>query len=816
MLSTALSENKETIVLGDINCDYLLQNKHHEVKCTLRMHGLKQIMQNATRVTKETSTLIDIIATTHEHNVTKQITEASSISDHDLTGVIVKKNCQKFKPRKVFTRNYAKYNEAKFKEELKNTPWELVYAERDINTAWSKFKQFLKSAVDKHVPIVERTIRGRECSWLSHEIKAKMKERDYHLKKARRTGKEVDWSMYRRLRNAVTRQIRKSKATHTRTLFRESINKPKDFWKQLKKCYPVKDSRAQQVKTFKVNDKQIDDKITIANEFCQFFTAIGKNLQSKILSLSDIVWKAQDHSELQQKMNPNNKYFEFTPTSSREVLAIMKKIKRKVSEGYDEIPASLVIDGAEELSVPLSFLINRCLAHSVFPTAEKCAKITPVHKSDDKTVMDNYRPISILPVLSKVFERIVHNQLYTYLEENNLLSHCQFGFRRKSSTEHAVTYFSDFIRSSMDKGKLTGAVFVDLRKAFDTIDHATLIAKLQIYGVRGKELTWFQSYLFNRQQFVSFQSTRSERQSIRCGVPQGSILGPLLFTIVINDITEQVKKCRILLYADDTVIFTSDKDSKKIEEMLNTEFNNVTRWFTNNNLVLNLKKAKTEFVLFGTHQKLANSEKVSISLNGKMINESELYEYLGVTMDKNLTMKVHLEKNYKKVMSRTKLLARIRNNISPWVAETIYKVMILPQMLYCSNIMLGLSNTHISQFERIRSRALAIINGRSQRVKLPTVNHAINKRCLVEVFKCQNGLAPPLFKNYFKKILHQKETRGNNTNLLLPKVRTEAGRKSFLFQGSKLYNKLPTALKQEQSVMNFKRQCDQLDCEFET
>ena len=415
----------------------------------------------------------------------------------------------------------------------------------------------------------------------------------------------------------------------------------------------------------------------------------------------------------------------------------------------------------------------------------------------DKTVMDNYRPISILPVLSKVFERIVHNQLYTYLEENNLLSHCQFGFRRKSSTEHAVTYFSDFIKNSMDKGKLTGAVFVDLRKAFDTIDHATLIAKLQIYGVRGKELTWFQSYLFNRQQFVSFQSTRSERQSIRCGVPQGSILGPLLFTIVINDITEQVKKCRILLYADDTVIFTSDKDSKKIEEMLNTEFNNVTRWFTNNNLVLNLKKAKTEFVLFGTHQQLANSEKVSISLNGKMINESELYEYLGVTMDKNLTMKVHLEKSYKRVMSRTKLLARIRNNISPWVAETIYKVMILPQMLYCSNIMLGLSNTHISQFERIRSRALAIINGRSQRVKLPTVNHAINKRCLVEVFKCQNGLAPPLFKNYFKKILHQKETRGNNTNLLLPKVRTEAGRKSFLFQGSKLYNKLPTALKQE-------------------
>ena len=177
---------------------------------------------------------------------------------------------------------------------------------------------------------------------------------------------------------------------------------------------------------------------------------------------------------------------------------------------------------------------------------------------------------------------------------------------------------AQIVRStSMDKGELTGAVFIDLRKAFDTIDHATMIAKLPIYGVHGKELTWFESYLFNRQQFVAYQDTCSERQSVKCGVPQGSILGPLLFTIVIYYITEQVKECRILLYADDTVIFTSDKDSKRIEEMLNIEFNNVATWFTNNNLVLNLKKTKTEFVLFGTHQKLAKSGKVSISLNGK-------------------------------------------------------------------------------------------------------------------------------------------------------------------------------------------------------
>ena len=154
-----MSVNKETIVLGDINCDYLQQNKQHEVKCTLRMHGLKQIVQNVTRVTKEASTLTDIIAMMHKHNVAKQITVASSISDHDLTGVIMKKNSQKFTLRKILERNYAKYNKVNFKEDLKSIPWGQIYAERDINTAWNKFKKFLKSAVDKHVPQNNQRLR---------------------------------------------------------------------------------------------------------------------------------------------------------------------------------------------------------------------------------------------------------------------------------------------------------------------------------------------------------------------------------------------------------------------------------------------------------------------------------------------------------------------------------------------------------------------------------------------------------------------------------------------------------------------------------
>ena len=254
----------------------------------------------------------------------------------------------------------------------------------------------------------------------------------------------------------------------------------------------------------------------------------------------------------------------------------MRKLNRKKAQGYDEIPTLFIKDGADILAEPLASLINRCLANSRFPSAEKCSKVIPVYRSEERSILDNYRPISILPVLSKVFERVVHQQLYTYLEENNLLSKNQFGFRTNSSTQHAVTKFSDSIRQNMDKGLMTGTIFIDLRKAFDTVDHARLLSKLTIYGIRNEKLMWFEDYLFNRTQFVEFESAVSSIHPISCGVPQGSILGPLLFTLLINDIDIHLKWCEIIMYADDIVIYHAHKTCERIEEHLNNDVNRFT------------------------------------------------------------------------------------------------------------------------------------------------------------------------------------------------------------------------------------------------
>ena len=187
-----------------------------------------------------------------------------------------------------------------------------------------------------------------------------------------------------------------------------------------------------------------------------------------------------------------------------------------------------------------------------------------------------------MPVLSKVFEKVVQKPIYKYLEKNSFLSPNQYAFRKNGSTQHPVTYLSDYIREHMDRGEITGAMFINLKKAFDTIDHGRLLSKLPCYGIRDRELAWFEDYLFGRKQFVTFKSVNSERQTVLTGVPQGSVLGPLLFMLLINDIDLQLQKCEILLYADDTVVFTSDKTCEIIESNLNSDLTNLARWFSDN------------------------------------------------------------------------------------------------------------------------------------------------------------------------------------------------------------------------------------------
>ena len=282
-----------------------------------------------------------------------------------------------------------------------------------------------------------------------------------------------------------------------------------------------------------------------------------------------------------------------------------------------------------------------------------------------------------------------------------------------------MTLFTDQIHQAMDQGKLTGAVFIDLQKAFDTVEHCILLSKLPFYGIKDTEHAWRKSYLSNRYQFVQCGTAKSESRVVQFGVPQGSILGPLLFLIHINDLTMSAKYCNIQIrvYADDKMRSFSHKNVNVIEESLTAEMTNITKWLDNNRLIINLKKGKTESVLFGIAKRLYSQSNLIVSPKEHLINFVSEYKYLGKTLDPSLNMNYHLQRTLKNVAVRLKLLKRMKYSLSNSAAESVYKAIVLPKILYCSTPVLKVSDTMENKFERLQTSAIKIIHKQPRAAK---------------------------------------------------------------------------------------------------
>ena len=298
-----------------------------------------------------------------------------------------------------------------------------------------------------------------------------MNNRDYHLRKARRTKAEVDWSMYKRLRNRVNCLIDKAKQSYNKNLLTENANDPKRFWKAIKSIFPTKGGDGSSTsQTMNLEDGITTDTTKIANGFGFFFSNIATKLKRSLNILGNHIWQKVVSHDLQAVSTSLR--FHFKQVNTGTILKEPRNLERSKSPGLDDIPPSLLKDAASCLAEPLTYLINMSLCTGQVPNEWKQAKVLPPFKSGNTTELDNYRPISMLPVLSKVLERVVHMQFIDYLESNRLLYKYQFGFRRQHSTNLTVTFFTDSVRRAMVNGQLTRSVFIDLGKAFNMVDHS--------------------------------------------------------------------------------------------------------------------------------------------------------------------------------------------------------------------------------------------------------------------------------------------------------------------------------------------------------
>ena len=335
-------------------------------------------------------------------------------------------------------------------------------------------------------------------------------------------------------------------------------------------------------------------------------------------------------------MNIGNKIFNFNRVSQDTVLDILKNTKTSKAAGLDNLPGIFLRDGAEILSTSITQLCNLSILLSSFPNDCKIAKVIPLYKKGSKTDPKNYRPISLLPLLSKIVEKVIHDQTQQFLTENEMLYRFQSGFRPNYSTDFCLSFLNDKIVKGFDTGLLTGMILIDLQKAFDTINYEILLEKMKVMGFSNHVVNWFKSYLSNRNFHVAIGNSLSCAGELTCGVPQGSILGPLLFLLYVNDM-QQAIDCDLFLYADDSCLVFQHKNVRDIEINLNKNFSTLCDWFVDNRLSIHFGEDKTKSILFAPKNKINKISKLNITYNDIHIKQYSNVTYLGCILDESLS-----------------------------------------------------------------------------------------------------------------------------------------------------------------------------------
>src|SRR3989442_1027811 len=389
------------------------------------------------------------------------------------------------------------------------------------------------------------------------------------------------------------------------------------------------------------------------------------------------------------------------PTEVRELIS---GLKNSAACGPDQVPVSVIKSVSKCISPVLSSIINHSIQQGIFPDALKVAKVIPIYKCGEKSLLANYRPISILNTFSKIFEKVILKRLENYLDKKQILHDAQYGFRKNRSTQLAIVSFLDKLTDSLDKGKFVFSLFIDLSKAFDTIDHVLLLNKLHSYGIRGVAYNLISSYLTNRLQYVELFDIKSQLSGITCGVPQGSILGPMLFLLYINDLPLCTRLIQFFLFADDTTVLFSCDRLEDLIEIVNRELLYLTDWFSINKLSLNL--TKTNYMLFSGHNLLPKHD--DVFLCNHSIKQVQLSKFLGIEIDEKLTWKHHIQTIQKKLSTANYILRSIRYKINQATALKIYDIMILPHLAYCNIIWGNACKTFLLNIHRLQKRALKV------------------------------------------------------------------------------------------------------------
>ena len=556
--------------------------------------------------------------------------------------------------------------------------------------------------------------------------------------------------------------------------------------------------------SFSDNNCIISDPSLISSKFNEFFTNVGPNLAKDI--------PVVENNVTEFLTGEYTKSMFLTATNKDEIFKLIMNEKSNKSSGYDNLSINVIKHVATEISVPLSKIFNNSFQQGTVPCNMKIAKIIPIFKSGNSDQFCNYRPISLLPTFSKILERVFYKRLIDYVNANNILTNNQYGFREKSSTTFALIDLIDDLSNSIEKKEYTIGVFLDLKKAFDTIDHTLLLRKLEFYGIRGVSYQWIKSYLENRKQFVSYNNVSSDHSNVICGIPQGSVLGPLLFILYINDICNVSNILKFILFADDTNVFYSDKNIKNLIVVLNKELIKLSLWFKVNKLSLNI--LKTNFILFKTKARFI-PDNIDVCIDDVKITRVAYTKFLGVVIDENLDWKEHISTIENKVSKSIGLLYRAKLLLNSKDLHVLYSTLVLPYLLYCIPLWGHTYQSRLNKLVKLQKKAIRIVDKADyiehtlpifKKYNAMTLNDICRFSTATIMYKIMQCDVPQKIQNMVNLVnnVHSYETR-QTLNCYIYPTRTVLKSQTFRIQGPMIWNQLNDVVKNKLNIYSFKR-----------
>ena len=797
----------EIWLLGDINIDIVRDwEKGGDLLDTFTTEkGLSQLIQDVTY--PEGNSCLDHIFTNCPV-VSHCGVLSDLVSDHYPIAAIRKKLSIKYPMTSFRGRTYKRYCAEQLREDLAEDCWEDFYSEKDPSIQWEIIRSRICCYLDATCPMKDLKCRLDPNEWMSNDIREQMADRKATVAEYRRSGIDEIYQEAKLRRVQVNRVCHDAKSSHVKDTLEDSQGDAKEFWRQLNKIIAPKNRI--NVTTFNVDGTKLEG--TQASEYCnEYFANIGEELfntlRARDPSLPDAKLRPEPHLEqLVREKGVNVTRVDVPVLVYEDLEKLVEKINPDKSSGLEGISAKVLKDAFQCLIPHLCDMFNKSINQGIFPPAWAKATVIPIPKSGSLTQVNNWRPVSLLPAPGKMIERVMHEFITGRAEELGLISDKQYGFVKGKGTNEAVYTLISRLYENRDKSEITCACYVDFSKAFDSIHHSLLVSKLEKLGLDGMLLKWIASYLQNRKQSVLLNSVKTESKEVLFGVPQGSILGPLLFILYVNGVTSTTKNTDMLLYADDIVITASNKDPEIAGRLLQEDLTKLVQWCTKNGLTINTKKTKT--VWYGEKTRAEKAKDINIVIGESPLESPSEYTYLGVKLDNELKLDSQMTTTECVVRQRVFSLDKLKELMDQHTAVLVYKQTILPHFDYCSFLVEGAKKSRIKKQQTLQNRALRVC---TRKFNIIHRTKDIHEECGVEMLdkRREAQLALMMFKLAVKAELRPVEnprTRGD-LKIKIPcrRAKLQKFKKGPQARGIKLWNRMKPEVQKSKSVTEFKR-----------